>query len=55
MVGPYFSINEKRMSIPIYTGSKFRVITFSIDNPEGRCNNPTSENMYGKTPQENKG
>ena len=24
----------------LYTGSKFRVMTFSIDNPEGGCNNP---------------
>ena len=23
-------------------------MTFSIDNPEGRCNNPPSENMLGK-------
>ena len=28
-------------------------MTFSIDNPEGGCNNPPSENMFGKNPQEN--
>ena len=26
-------------------------MTFSIDNPEGGCNNPPSENMFGKNPQ----
>ena len=24
-------------------------MTFSIDYPEGGCNNPPSENMFGKT------
>ena len=30
-------------------------MTFSIDNPEGDCNNLPSENMFGKNPQDNKG
>ena len=30
-------------------------MTFSIDNPEGSCNNCPSENMFGKNPQDNKG
>ena len=29
-------------------------MTFSIGNPEEGCNNPTSENMFRKSPQENK-
>ena len=30
-------------------------MTFSIDNPEGSCNNPVLENMFEKNCQENKG
>ena len=30
-------------------------MTFSIDNPEGGLQQPSSENMFGKNPQENKG
>ena len=55
MVGTYFGINGKRMTIPITLVVNLGYMTFSIiiDNLEG--NTPPLENMFGKNPQKNKG
>ena len=48
-------VSMKRGCPYLYTGSKFRVMAFSIDNLEGGCNNPLWKICLGKNPQEKKG
>ena len=51
----HYDVIYKWLVLTLVSMKRSSVMTFSIDNPEGGCNNSPSENMFGKNPQENKG
>ena len=48
-------VSMKRRCPYLYTGSKFRVMTFSINNPAGGCNIPLSEKYVWEKPSGEQG